>query len=165
MKTIKFFRNTSKVLVCGKMQAMKLAKLHEILVAGIPETSTIYTNTQPNNLLKIVEERAKMDFAGVILLSAITASKHMVQAPIQDCGDSCTVEAEIPGDMLMITKDGRCGIFGCNGKLYSNDPERAKAEVKTDMESGDSAPMLLMLAINLCGLEKAEVMFIGGEGE
>lgn len=165
MKQIKFFRNTSKVLVCGKTRAMKLAKLGQILVAGVPEAKTIYTNVNPDDLLKIVEERAKVDFAGVILLSAIKMSEHVLQAPIQDEGDFLTVEAEVEGEMLMITRDGRCGVFGCNGKLYSNDPEKAKAEMRNDMESGYPDPMLLMLAINLCGLEKAEVIFVGEEGE
>jgi len=165
MKTIKFFRNTGKVLVCGKIEAMKLAQFGKVIVAGVAASGTIYTNAANlDDFRAFLEKHAMQDFAGVMLLTAVNRSK-LVQATIEVEGDKVFVNGTVRGDMLMITKDGRCGVFGYDGQLYSNDPERAKAEVKKDMESGGFAPMLLMTAINLCGLEKAEVEFIEEEGE
>lgn len=165
MKTIKFFRNTGKVLVCGKIEAMLLAQFGKVIVVGHPTSGTIYTNAANlDDFRASLEKRAMQDFAGAMLLTVVNRNK-LVQSTIEVESDKAFVNGSVEGDLLMITKDKRCGVFGCNGKLYSNDPERAKAEVKSDMASGEITPMLLMTAINLCGLEKAEVEFIGEEGE
>jgi hypothetical protein len=164
MKQIKFFRSTGKVLVYGKIEATLLAQFGKVIVAGVATSGTIYTNAANlDDFRAFLEKRAMQDFAGVMLLTVVNRSK-LVQASIEIEGDKAFVNGSVEGEMLMITRDGRFGVFGCNGQLYSNDPERAKAEVKEDMEVG-VLRRCLMTAINLCGLEKAEVEFIGEEGE